>query len=83
MTLRFFINFSGKIVKKWDFSTLGQKSTFYPEIDALKIWILWKMRLWNCEFCEKWDFENVLFVNNETLKMWILWKMKLWICEFC
>ena len=36
-----------------------------------------------CEFCEKWDFENVNFVNNETLKMWMLWKMRLWKCEFC
>ena len=23
----------------------------------------------NCEFCEKWDFENVIFVKNETLKI--------------
>ena len=42
------------------------------------MWILWKMRLWKCEFCEKWDFENMNFVKNETLKMWILWKMRLW-----
>ena len=34
--------------------------------------ILWKMRIWNCEFCEKWDFEVVNFLKNENLK-----------CEFC
>ena len=28
------------------------------------MWILWKMRLWNCEFCEKWDFQNVTFWMN-------------------
>ena len=33
------------------------------------------MRFWNCEFCEKWDFQNVNLVKNENLKMWILWKM--------
>ena len=52
------------------------------------MWILWKMRdwkcefcekmrLWNCEFCEKWDVENVNFVKNEIFKLWILSKMKL------
>ena len=35
-----------------------------------------------CEFCEKWEFKNVNFVNNETLKLWILWKMRFWKCEF-
>ena len=31
-------------------------------------------RIWcsKCEFCEKWDFQNVNFVKNEILKMWIL-----------
>ena len=33
--------------------------------ETLKMWILWKMRLWNCEFCQKWDLENVIFVKNE------------------
>ena len=47
------------------------------------MWILWKMRLWNCELCEEWDFEIVNFVKNETLKMWILWKMRFSNCEFC
>ena len=36
-----------------------------------------------CEFCEKWDFENVNFVKNEILKMWILGKLWFWNCEFC
>ena len=36
-----------------------------------------------CEFCEKWDFENVNFVKNETFKMWIFSKMRSWKCEFC
>ena len=44
----------------------------YWEFDAWKLWILWKMRLWNCEFCQKWDFEIVNFVKNKTLEMWIL-----------
>ena len=49
------------------------------------MWILWKMRLWQCEFCEKWDFANVEnvncvknwdfksvnFVKNEIFKVWI------------
>ena len=67
--------------------TLGQKPTFYPEITK-------KLMFEKCEFCEKWDFENVNLVKNETLevwifwkneilKMWILWKMRLWKCEFC
>ena len=34
----------------------------------LKMWILSKIRLWNCEFCQKWDFENVNFVKSD--KMW-------------
>ena len=36
-----------------------------------------------CECCEKWDFENVNFVNNESLKLWISWKIRFWKCEFC
>ena len=35
-----------------------------------------------CEFCVKWDFENVNLVKNEILKMWILPKMRFWKCEF-
>ena len=47
------------------------------------MWILWKMRLWKCELYEKWDFENVNFMKNETLKLWILSKMRLSNCELC
>ena len=55
----------------------------YQEFDVWKMWILWKMRFWKCEFCEKWDFENVNFVKNVLLKLWILWKMWFSECEFC
>ena len=34
------------------------------------MWILWKMRFWKGEFCEKWDFENVNCVKYENFKMW-------------
>ena len=77
----------------------GAKSNFlsryFLEFDVWKMWIFGKMRLWKCEFCEKWDFESVNFVKNDILKMWILskiwlWKsefflsnMRLWKCEFC
>ena len=37
------------------------------------MWILWKMRLWKCEFSEKCRIENVNFVRNEIFKMWIIW----------
>ena len=47
------------------------------------MWILWKMRLWKCEFCENWDFRIVNFVKNETSEMWILWKMRFQKGEFC
>ena len=71
------------IVLTWQYtcSTLGQKPTFYPEItyqefDVWKMWILWKIRLWKCEFCEKWEFQNVNFWINwgfllqcDTIKM--------------
>ena len=29
--------------------------------DALKMWILSKMRFWKCEFCQKWGFQSVHF----------------------
>ena len=50
------------------------------------MWILSKMRYSKCEFCEKWNFENVSFVINETMKRQILKKKKLifWQIEgFC
>ena len=49
--------------------TLGQKPTFYPDITK-------NLMIEKCEFWEKWDFENVIFVENETLKTWILSKIK-------
>ena len=39
-------------------NTLGQKSTFYPEITN-------NFMFEKCEFCEKWDFVYVNFVRNE------------------
>ena len=48
------------------FFTLGQISTFYPEITK-------NLMFEKCEFYEKWDFEIVNFVKNDTLKK----------CEFC
>ena len=35
-----------------------------------------------CEFCEKWDFENVNFVKIKILKLWILWKLRFSKCDF-
>ena len=51
--------------------------------ETLKLWILRKMWFWNCEFCEKQDFEIVNFVKNEIFKLWFLWKMRFRKCEFC
>ena len=45
---------------------------YLKENVILKMWIMWKMRFWKCEFCEKWD-----------LKIWIMWKMRFWKCDFC
>ena len=42
--------------------TLGQKSTFYPEITKNLIFE-------KCEFCEKWDFVYVNFVKIEISEM--------------
>ena len=46
------------------------------------MWILWKKWLWKCEFCEKWDFENVNFVKSEIFTMWTLWKVRFSQCDF-
>jgi len=54
----------------------------FPWLDVSKMWILWKMRLWKCEFCENWDFEIVNLVKNDIVKLWIWWKMRFWKCEF-
>ena len=48
------------------------KNVNFVNNELLKMWILWKMRLWICEFCGKWDIENVNFVKNEIMKLWIL-----------
>ena len=73
--------FFGSFATHWDKNQfLIQK---LPRIWCLKMWILWKVRLWKCEFCEKWDLENVNYVKNENLKLWILSKMRFWKCEFC
>ena len=42
-----------------------------------------KNEILKCEFCEKWDFENVILANNDILKMWLLWKIRFWKCDFC
>ena len=80
-----------KIPQKVSFYHTGAKtnslSKNYQEFDVLKMWILvknevlkmwilWKMGFWNCEFCEKWDFEIANFVKNEILKLRILWKTR-------
>ena len=66
MSINYSENFSEfSIVKFLNYITLWQKPTFYPEFDVWKMWILKKMRLWNCELFEKLDFEIVNFVKNE------------------
>ena len=77
--------------------TLGQNHTFYPKNHLYLIfeimWILWKMRFSRCYFCEKWDFQDKIFVKNEIfqnaifVKNWLLkcdflWKMRFWKCDF-
>ena len=54
------------------------------------MWISRKIRFWKCEFCEKWDFENVNFVKNVIVKLWIFSKNEIlkmwifgWIADFC
>ena len=49
-------------------TTLGQKSTFYPEITK-------NLMFEKCEFCKKCDFRNVNFEKNEISEMWILLKV--------
>ena len=44
---------------------------------------MWKMIFWKPEFCEKWDFENVNCVKNETLINVNFVKMRFWKCEYC
>ena len=33
----------------------------FVKSDTFKMWILSKMRLWKCEFCQKWYFQNLIF----------------------
>ena len=73
---------SGVLFKNSDITHWGKNQLFIQKFDLWKMWILWKMRLWNCGFCEKWVFEKVNFVKNEILKLWILWKMTFSKCEF-
>ena len=42
------------------------------------MWFLWK-----CDFCEKWDFENVNFVTNGISKCEFCEKWAFSKCEFC
>ena len=54
----------GNIVWK---SRLGKNQLFiqkFTKFDTWKMWILWKMRVSKCEFCDKWDVENVNFWIN-------------------
>ena len=66
------------------------KMWIFVKNENLKMWVLWKLRIWKCEFCEKWDFEVVNFVKkwefeivnfdkNEIFGMWIFGKIK----DFC
>ena len=58
--------------------TMGQNHNFCRQFDLILtfqiMWILWKMRFWNCEFWEKWGFE-ITIVKNEILKLRFLRKM--------
>ena len=37
--------------------------------EIFKLWILLKMRFWKCEFCHKWDVQNMNFVKNEDFEI--------------
>ena len=49
------------------------------------MWFLWKLIFWKCDFCEKWDFENVNFFLKKMsfYKMWICKKNVSVKCDFC
>ena len=57
------IQFSFRILKitNTHFFTTNFLFRNYQEFDVWKMFILWKMRVWKCEFCGKWDFQNVNF----------------------
>ena len=81
---------------KFIFPYTGAKTNLWIyEKRALKMWILtnlrffktvnlWRMRLWNCEFCQKWDFEIVNFIkkwdyeNENFVKNEQFWKREFW-----
>ena len=62
--------------EKYEFCVkLDFENVNFVKNETLKLWILWKIRLWKCEFCEKsvsenvkfakkWDLEIVNFVNS-------------------
>ena len=59
------------------------KNVNFVKIEISVVWILRKMRLQKCEFCEKWVFINVNFVKIEISATWILWKLRFQKGEFC
>ena len=64
--------FIQKLPKNWCW-----KNVNFVKNETLEMWILWEMRFWNCEFCEKWDFRNMNFEKNEISEIWILRKWDL------
>ena len=44
----------------------------FVKIAILKMWFLWKFRVWKCDFCENCDLENMIFV-----------KIAIWKYDFC
>ena len=38
------------------------KNVNFVKNETLKMWFLWKMRFWKCEFCLKWDFGKCDFL---------------------
>jgi len=47
--------------QKWDFEIVN-----FVKKENVKMWILWKMRIWKCEFCQKRESEIVNFDKNDT-----------------
>ena len=55
----------------------------FHRIWCLKMWILWKMRLWNCEFCKNWDFQDVNFwINWGFVPQCVIGYLKLHHCNY-
>ena len=55
----------------------------FLKIEIFILWFPWKIRFSKCEFCQKWEFQNVNFVKNEIIKMWILRKLWFLRSQFC